>query len=240
MDNAASNRATALKVTSLEVRYGEIVAVRDVSFEVAGGECIAIVGPNGNGKSSIVMGIAGLVYRRGDVRLFGEHAPRNDSAWVCRHGFTLIPERRQLYNNLTVEENVLVGCYAWTKSLRKAKQSDHYARALELFPELLPHYRQKAGTLSGGQAQMVAIARGLAAGPRILAVDEPCLGLAESVADRVYEALSRVREFGTTLVLLEETPTRALAIADREVRIENGMVSAPAAAVQAAGTDGQR
>jgi branched-chain amino acid transport system ATP-binding protein len=145
--------------------------------------------------------------------------------WTARHGLTLVPERRQLYPNLSAADNIILGCYSWTRSARKARLSDSFGYALEVFGELRPHLGQAAGTLSGGQQQMVAIARGLASAPRILAVDEPCLGLAEAVSKRVYQALSRIHAEGTTLLLVEEAPRRALQIAARRVEVRNGVVA---------------
>jgi len=214
----------ALHVADLSVSYGRVAAVHDVSFSVREGECVALIGPNGNGKSSIVMGIAGLVARGGQVEIFGRTAPPANVMFMAKHGLTLVPERRQLYPQLSVADNVILGCYSRTRSLRKAKASDAYRRALALFPELEDHMRQKAGTLSGGQQQMVAIARGLAADPRILAVDEPCLGLAETVSRRVYDALAGIHADGRTLLIVEEAPTRALQLATRQVEVRNGVV----------------
>jgi branched-chain amino acid transport system ATP-binding protein len=216
----------ALAVRGLSVAYGDVVAVHDATFAIAPGEACAITGPNGNGKSSILMGVAGLIRRRGGVEIFGAPAPDGDVGWAARHGLTLVPERRQLYPGLPVADNILLGCYCWTKSLRRAKNSGPFGAALDLFPELRPHLRQPAGTLSGGQQQMVAIMRGLAAAPKILAVDEPCLGLAEAVARRVYDALAAIHETGTTLIVVEEAPKRALTICDRRVEVRNGVANA--------------
>jgi branched-chain amino acid transport system ATP-binding protein len=215
----------ALRVTGMSVAYGHVVAVHDATFSIEEGESVAIVGPNGNGKSSILMAIAGIVQRQGDVEIFGAQAPPRNVMWTARRGLTLVPERRQLYPNLSAADNVILGCYSWTRSVRKARTSDAFALALDLFPDLRPHLRQAAGTLSGGQQQMVAIARGLAAAPRILAVDEPCLGLAEAVSRRVYEALARVHREGTTLIVVEEAPKRALQICARRVEVRNGIAA---------------
>jgi branched-chain amino acid transport system ATP-binding protein len=216
---------TALKVTGMSVAYGPVVAVHDATFSIEEGESVAIIGPNGNGKSSILMGIAGLVARHGEVQIFGATAPARNVMWTARRGLTLVPERRQLYPNLSAADNIILGCYSRTRSAAKARTSDAYAFALDLFPDLRPHLRQAAGTLSGGQQQMVAIARGLAAAPRILAVDEPCLGLAEVVSKRVYEALARVHREGTTLIVVEEAPRRALQICTRRVEVRNGIAA---------------
>jgi len=216
----------ARAVRGLSVAYGDMVAVHDATFTIAPGQACAITGPNGNGKSSILMGIAGLIRRRGGVEIFGAPAPSGDVRWAARHGLTLVPERRQLYPGLSAADNILLGCYGWTRSLRRARNSAPFGTALDLFPELRPHLRQSAGTLSGGQQQMVAIMRGLAAAPKILAVDEPCLGLAEVVARRVYDALAAIHEAGTTLIVVEEAPKRALTICDRRVEVRNGVAIA--------------
>lgn len=216
--------ASALVISNLSVTYGRVAAVHDVSFEVAEGDCVALIGPNGNGKSSIVMGIAGLVHRRGRVEIFGRLAPAEDVSFMPRNGFTLVPERRQLYPQLSVADNIVLGGFSRARSLRRARASEAHRQALELFPELSDRMAQKAGTLSGGEQQMVAIARGLAADPRILAVDEPCLGLAETVSRRVYEVLRRIHESGRTLLIVEESPARALQLAIRQVEVRNGVV----------------
>ncbi|HEX6525131.1 MAG TPA: ATP-binding cassette domain-containing protein [Streptosporangiaceae bacterium] len=218
----------ALVVAGLSVAYGDVVAVHDATFSVGEGEACAITGPNGNGKSSILMGISGLVRRGGRVEIFGAAAPNGDVRWTARRGLTLVPERRQLYPGLSARDNILLGCYSWTSSVRKARNSSSFAASLDLFPELAPHLKQQAGTLSGGQQQMVAIARGLASDPRILMVDEPCLGLASAVSRRVYDALARIHQAGATLIVVEEVPSRALTICTRRVEVRNGVVGSSA------------
>ena len=220
----------ALKVTGLSVTYGNVTAVHDATFTVAEADACAITGPNGNGKSSILLGITGMVRRRGTVEVFGTQAPNGDVRWMARHGLTLVPERRQLYPDLSAWDNVILGCYSWTRSVGRARRSGSFGRALDLFPELQPHLRQAAGTLSGGQQQMVAIARGLASNPKILVVDEPCLGLAEAVARRVYDVLARIHADGTTLIVVEEAPKRALTLCNRRVEVRNGVAVAGVAA----------
>ena len=220
-----SSENAALKVSGLSVSYGNVVAVHDATFTVAEGDACAITGPNGNGKSSILMGVTGMVRRRGGVEIFGAPAPSGDVRWAARHGLTLVPERRQLYPDLSAADNIILGCYAWTKSIGRARKSPSFGKAIELFPELKPHLKQAAGTLSGGQQQMVAIARGLASDPKILAVDEPCLGLAEAVAKRVYDVLAGIHEQGTTLIIVEEAPKRALTLCNRRVEVRNGVAA---------------
>ena len=213
----------ALNVKGLSVSYGNVVAVHDATFAVAEGDACAITGPNGNGKSSILMGVTGMVRRRGGVEIFGRPAPSGDVRWAARNGLTLVPERRQLYPELSATDNILLGCYCWTRSIGRARRSGSFGAAIDLFPELKPHLKQPAGTLSGGQQQMVAIARGLASDPKILAVDEPCLGLAEAVARRVYDVLASIHEQGTTLIIVEEAPKRALTLCNRRVEVRNGV-----------------
>jgi branched-chain amino acid transport system ATP-binding protein len=212
-----------LSVADLHVTYGDFVAVDRASFSVPAGECVAIIGPNGNGKSSIAMAIAGLIPSRGAVKVEGALAPLGDSVWMVRHGLSLVPERRQLFPRLSVGDNVLLGCYGWTKNIRRARSSEAFAEALDLFPELKPRLKQLAGTLSGGQQQMVAIARGLAARPKVLITDEPALGLAEVVARRLYAAIKELNNRGRTIVLIEENPARALQVSHRIVRVERGV-----------------
>jgi branched-chain amino acid transport system ATP-binding protein len=176
-----------------------------------------------------------MIRRRGAVEIFGAPAKNGDVRWAARHGLTLVPERRQLYPDLSTADNILLGCYTWTRSIGKARRSGPFARAIELFPELNLHLKQLAGTLSGGQQQMVAIARGLAADPKILAVDEPCLGLAEAVAKRVYDALAKIHEQGTTLIVVEEAPRRALTLCNRRVEVRNGVAGDSVAGDSVAG-----
>lgn len=220
----AGGARPALTVRGLSVSYGNVTAVHDATFTVAAGDACAVTGPNGNGKSSLLAGVTGLVRRRGTVMVFGAPARNGDVRWAARHGLTLVPERRQLYPDLPAEDNILLGCFPWTRSLGRARRSDPFGRAIDLFPEIKPHLGQAAGTLSGGQQQMVAIARGLASDPKILAVDEPCLGLAEAVARRVYAALAEIHEAGTTLIIVEEAPKRALALCGQRVDVRNGVV----------------
>ena len=120
----------------MSVAYGAMVAVHDATFSIAPGEACAITGPNGNGKSSLLMGIAGLIRRRGGVEIFGVPAPNGDVRWAARHGLTLVPERRQLYPGLSAVDNIVLGCYCWTSSLRQARASRPFGLALELFPEI--------------------------------------------------------------------------------------------------------
>jgi branched-chain amino acid transport system ATP-binding protein len=132
---SATAATPALAVRGLSVAYGDMVAVHDATFSIAAGEACAITGPNGNGKSSLLMGIAGLVRRRGRVEIFGAVAPSGDVRWAARHGLTLVPERRQLYPGLSALDNIILGCYCWTSSVRRARNSRSFGTAIDLFPE---------------------------------------------------------------------------------------------------------
>src|SRR5579875_2418534 len=216
--------APALSVERVAAHYGKFTAVESASFDVREGELVALVGPNGHGKSSLVGAIAGVLPRTGTVRAFGTGLRPGDPRQAVRLGVVLVPERRHLYPGMSVQDNVLLGAYARTRTPWARRAWREAEGALDLFPELRQRLSQPAGTLSGGQQQMVAIARALAARPRILLLDEPCLGLAEAVSVRVYDALRELNRQGVTVILVEENPERALAVCDREIRMYRGVV----------------
>jgi branched-chain amino acid transport system ATP-binding protein len=217
--------ATALEVSDVSVSYGKFLAVESATFSVAAGECVAVIGPNGHGKSSLVTAVAGLVRRGGTVRVFGKALPVASPRAAVRAGLVLVPERRHLYPELTTRDNVMLGCYSRTRRLRARQAWDDVSgTVLGMFPELTRLLDQKAGTLSGGQQQMTALARAMAAKPRVLLLDEPCLGLAEAVARRVYDWIGEMTATDMTIVLVEENPVHAAGVADRAVRMYKGMV----------------
>jgi branched-chain amino acid transport system ATP-binding protein len=220
----------ALEVEGLSVSYGKFVAVESVTLSVAAGECVAVIGPNGHGKSSMVTAVAGLVRRGGAVRVFGETLPAGSPGAAVRAGLALVPERRHLYPELTTRDNIMLGSYSRTRRLRARQAWEDVSGVIDMFPELARLLDQKAGTLSGGQQQMVALARGMAAGPRVLLLDEPCLGLAEAVARRVYDWLGQMTQTDMTIVLVEENPVHALLVADRALRMYKGLVEQPGVA----------
>jgi branched-chain amino acid transport system ATP-binding protein len=217
----------ALEVERLSVSYGKFVAVESVTFSVRAGECVAVIGPNGHGKSSLVTAVAGLVRRGGVVRVFGQTLPVGSPGAAVRAGLVLVPERRHLYPELTTRDNIMLGSYSRTRRIGARRAWEDVSGVLDMFPELARLVDQKAGTLSGGQQQMVALARGMAARPRVLLLDEPCLGLAEAVARRVYDWLGEMTETDMTILLVEENPVHALLVADRAVRMYKGLVERP-------------
>jgi branched-chain amino acid transport system ATP-binding protein len=216
--------SVALEVESVSVSYGQFVAVESATFSVGAGECVAVIGPNGHGKSSMVTAVAGLVRRRGAVRVFGTALPVGDPRAAVRAGLVLVPERRHLYPQLTTRDNIMLGSYSRTRRVWARQAWADAAGVLDMFPELAPLLDQKAGTLSGGQQQMVALARGMAARPKILMLDEPCLGLAEAVTRRVYDWLGAMTATDMTIVLVEENPVHALRVCHRAVRMYRGLV----------------
>jgi len=214
----------------VSVSYGKFVAVESVTLSVGVGECVAVIGPNGHGKSSMVTAVAGLVRRGGAVRVFGQQLPAGSPGAAVRAGLVLVPERRHLYPELTTRDNIMLGSYSRTRRIGARQAWEDVAGVLDMFPELARLLDQKAGTLSGGQQQMVALARGMAAQPRVLLLDEPCLGLAEAVARRVYDWLGEMTKTDMTILLVEENPVHAVLVADRAVRMYKGLVEQPGVA----------
>jgi len=209
-----------LSVTRLDVAYGGIAAVRNLSFDVGRGEIVGLIGPNGAGKSTTLNAIMGLVApRAGDIRLAGTSVVGRKPEDVARSGIALVPEGRRIFADLTVEENLRLG-YAARRAGESA-EADTEA-VFELFPVVKEFRSRHAGALSGGQQQQLAIARALVARPDVLLLDEPSLGLSPTVVDVVFDALARVRERGITVLLVEQRAQRTVALADRSYVIANG------------------
>jgi branched-chain amino acid transport system ATP-binding protein len=211
-----------LEVRQLAIAYGDAPAVWDASLDVAAGEIVSVIGPNGAGKSTLVNTIAGLQRARSGALRFGEvDLLRVPSHEVCGHGIGLVPEGRRLFTRMSVEDNLDVGCY------RAGARRDRAAtleRVYGLFPILRERRRQLAGSLSGGQQQMVAIGRALMARPRLLLLDEPSLGLAPAVVDRMFEIIRAIHAEGVAILLVEQNVVRALDIADRAYVLEEGRI----------------
>ena len=209
---------TKLVVESLEVRYGAVRAVRDLSLEVESGEIVGLIGPNGAGKSSTLHAVMGAApVAAGEVRLDGRRLTGLATEDVARGGVSLVPEGRRIFGELTVEENLRLGLAA-----RRTRGADGLARVYELFPIVREFRRRPAGILSGGQQQQLAIARALVAEPDVLLLDEPSLGLAPRIVDVVFDALASIRELGLAVLLVEQRAQRTVALADRTYVLANG------------------
>jgi branched-chain amino acid transport system ATP-binding protein len=209
----------ALEVDRLEVRYGAVAAVRDVSLRVESGEIVGLIGPNGAGKSTTLHAITGLVSAYGgDVRLAGRTIVGRPPEAIAQQGVALVPEGRRIFADFSVEENLRLGLAA--RRGRDGRGS--LEEAYELFPVLSNYRRRSAGALSGGQQQQLAIARALVARPEVLLLDEPSLGLAPTMVDNVFDALVQIRERGVTILLVEQRAHRTVALADRTHVLANG------------------
>ena len=210
----------ALALEALEVRYGAVSAVRDLSLEVGEGEIVGLIGPNGAGKSTTLHAIMGAVpARRGDVRLRGTSVRGRKPEAIARLGIALVPEGRRIYADFTVDENLRLGLAG-----RRAREGgdEDLAAVYELFPVLAEFRKRQAGALSGGQQQQLAIARALVARPSVLLLDEPSLGLAPKIVDLVFETLAETRSRGVTVLLVEQRAQRTVAFADRTYVLSNG------------------
>jgi branched-chain amino acid transport system ATP-binding protein len=209
----------ALELDGLEVRYGPVPAVRDLSLTVDRGEIVGLIGPNGAGKSTTLHAVTGLIPAYGgDVRLDGRSILGRAPERIAQAGVALVPEGRRIYADFTVEENLRLGLAA--RGGRNGQRA--LAEAYELFPILREFRRRSAGALSGGQQQQLAIARALVARPTLLLLDEPSLGLAPTLVDGVFETLARIREQGVTILLVEQRAQRTVALADRTYVLANG------------------
>jgi branched-chain amino acid transport system ATP-binding protein len=212
-----------LTLESVAAGYGDLLAVRSVSLEVHRGECVALIGANGAGKTTTIRAIAGLLpIRAGRVVLDGRSLAGLDPRRIVELGMAHVPEGRQVFPTLTVRENLEMG--ARTRPARAARR-ESLGEVFALFPRLAERLRQLAGTLSGGEQQMLAIGRGLMARPRLLLLDEPSLGLAPLAVRGILEIVSAVNRRGTTILLVEQNVRRALELCHRGYVIENGAVT---------------
>ena len=208
-----------LDVRDLNVRYGPIHAVRGVSLTVQAGEIVTIIGANGAGKSTILKTLVGLLRpSTGALYLDGASLAGLTPAAIVRRGLALVPEGRRVFPRLNVLDNLLLGGYG--KPRRQIEES--LAQVLEIFPRLRERQRQLAGTLSGGEQQMLAMGRGLMSHPRLLLLDEPSMGLAPLLVQQIFETILRINDGGTTILLVEQNAHMALAVADRGYVLETG------------------
>lgn len=212
-----------LKVDNLQVFYGGIHALKGVSLEINEGEIVSIIGSNGAGKSTLLNSISGfLKYKEGEITYRDTKLGYNPSK-IVKMGICHVPEGRLIFANLTVKDNLFMGAY-----LRKDKNgiNDDMEKVYQLFPRLKERDKQIAGTLSGGEQQMLAMGRGLMSSPDIMLLDEPSLGLAPLLVQTVFDIIVDIRKMGKTILLVEQNAYKALAIADRAYVLEQGKITA--------------
>jgi len=228
---AADGRPPLLAVERLSVRYGGVQALSEVDLSVGHGQLVTVIGANGAGKSSLVNAIVGVVPKAGGrVLLDGEDVTQATPEALVGRGVVLVPERRELFAALTVEDNLRLGAY------RRYLRGDRDIRAsldevYATFPQLANRRRQLAGTMSGGEQQMLAIGRAMMARPRLLLLDEPSLGLAPLIVEEIFRVVAALRDAGATVLLIEQNARAALRLADHGYLLETGnvLLSAPAA-----------
>jgi len=215
---------TILETKGLSARYGEVDALHSVDLVVREGELVAVLGPNGAGKSTLLRSIMGLTDASGTVRFRGRMLPAHDPAAVARHGIVLVPEGRGIFGPMTVAENLQLGAYVIGG--RGAEFERRRERVLALFPRLKERLAQTAGSMSGGEQQMLAVGRALMADPQLLLLDEPSLGLAPKVTIEILETLGRLNHAGLSVVLVEQKAPLALKLARRAYVMADGRITA--------------
>ena len=212
-----------LEVSAISVAYGDVRVLHRVSLRVKAGEIVSLLGANGAGKTTTLRAISGLIpVQEGGVTFEGRPLTGLSPSRIVERGIAHVPEGRQLFTNMTVEENLEMGAYLPQAKMARAET---LARVLELFPRLGERRRQVAGTLSGGEQQMVAIGRALMSRPRLLVLDEPSLGLAPIVVKNIFETVKRINADGTTVLLVEQNLAESLRLSDRGYVLETGSIA---------------
>jgi branched-chain amino acid transport system ATP-binding protein len=211
-----------LEVKDLKVRYGAVEAVKGVSLMVEEGSIVTLIGANGAGKSTILKALSGLIRPfAGEIWLQGKRVDIRKPAKIVKAGMAQVPEGGRVFAKLTVEENLRAGAY-----LRRDREklNKDYERVFKLFPILLERLKQKAGTMSGGERQMLAFGRALMNGPKLLLLDEPSLGLAPILVDEIFKVILTIREEGVTILIVEQNAKKALELADKGYVFETGKI----------------
>jgi branched-chain amino acid transport system ATP-binding protein len=214
-----------LKVASAVTYYGRVQALKGVSLHVGEGEIVAMIGANGAGKSTILRTITGVSPAARGTVMFGDcDITRMSPEHIVCLGMSHVPEGRQLFPTMSVADHLLLGAYRWPRRMKREMMDDDLDRIYALFPILRERRKQSAGTLSGGEQQMLTIARALMSRPKLLALDEPSVGLAPMVAREIFAAIARLRDQGITVLLVEQSARAALNICDRGYVLETGRV----------------
>jgi branched-chain amino acid transport system ATP-binding protein len=214
-----------LRILNLEAGYGKLRVLRGVSLHVAAGEIVIIIGANGAGKSTLLKTVAGIIRPKGGNVEFDRREIQGELAEsVVARGCVLVPEGRQLFGTLTVRENLILGAYLEARRGRRRALSGRLEAVYELFPRLAERAEQLAGTLSGGEQQMAAIGRALMAQPKLMMMDEPSMGLAPLIVEKIFETIARFPELGITVLLVEQNARASLGIASRGYVLETGRI----------------
>jgi branched-chain amino acid transport system ATP-binding protein len=211
-----------LEIENLSAAYGMVQILRDVTFKVEEGEVVSIIGPNGAGKTTLVKTIMGFLHpKTGTIKFKGENIEKLPTYKIVKKGLTMIPEGREIFPRMTVEENLLLGAYGIKD---KAKIKETKEKAFEIFPVLKKKDKALAQTLSGGEQQMLVICRSLMSNPQLLILDEPSLGLAPIIVEKVLDTVRTINEEGVTVLLVEQNIQDSLNIADRGYVLEEGKI----------------
>ena len=210
-----------LDVKDLNVYYGKIHAIKNISLTVEEGELVSLIGANGAGKTSLLTAIMGQIPSTGQISFEGQAVHGNGTMEIVRNGMTMVPEGRRVFPRTSVMDNLLLGAYS-----RKDKENvkGDLNKIFEMFPRLLERKNQLAGTLSGGEQQMLAMGRALMSRPRLLLLDEPSMGLSPRLVDQVFDTIVSINKSGTTIMLVEQNAKKALSIADRGYVLETGNI----------------
>ena len=210
-----------LKIENIDVYYGAIHAIKNVSFEVGEGEIVALIGANGAGKSTILKTVSGLMHpRTGTITFCDQNITHMDAYKLLRTGLAHVPEGRRIFLEMTVQENLEMGAY-----IRKTVDEADLEKVFTYFPRLKERRKQIAGTLSGGEQQMLAMSRALMSHPKLMMLDEPSMGLAPIIVDQVFGIIKELHKSGTTILLVEQNARKALQIADRAYVLETGSIT---------------
>ncbi|MCJ7803614.1 MAG: ABC transporter ATP-binding protein [Desulfobacterales bacterium] len=211
-----------LAVEKLQVAYGKVQALWDVTLEVPDGEIVALVGANGAGKTTLLKTVSGLLRRQsGSITYDGKHIEEASPPEIVKHGVVQGPEGRKLFPEMAVIDNLLMGAY----TIPQSERPQRLERVYSVFPVLKERQRQIAGTLSGGEQQMVAIGRGMMAGPKLLMLDEPSLGLAPLLVEEVFRVITEINRLGVTVLLVEQNTQHALTLAHKGFVMELGRIA---------------